>query len=369
MHELIERLLFLQHFGNLLSRELAQQIHDLFDDIIAELVKLDPTGVQRRYREGRRELLMRRTTDRVRRWLPSFDGHARDRLAVLGRQQAVLAEERLIATLGTVDLEGEVRSTPITQARMRAILNTEPFEGRVLKGHTRKLGENVVDRVGVQVRLGIAREESVDDIVRRIRGRRAGRGFTGGVMQTTTREAEALARTAVTFTSNQGMLGTFRANETLLAGVRYVATLDDRVTLLCASLDGETWSVNDPDIVIPGEATHFNCRSVLVPVVDWSQFGLDAPPPGDRLARDLSGLTDEELGHRISVRRRKGELGSVTRVSSNTLAEQWLRRQPVRVQEEIMGRRRAELFRRGELTLKQMVTRDLRVLNLEELGV
>lgn len=367
MQELLERLVFLQQFGNLLSRELSGQIADLFDAIVGDIYRYDPVSVQRRYREARRVTLMERTGGRVQEWRTGLERHTKGRLAVLGRQQAAVAERSLIATLGTVDLEDRVRETPITQARMRAILNTQPFEGRVLREHVAKLGENVVDRVGVQVRLGMAREESIDDIVRRVRGRRAGNGFVGGAMQTTTRDAESLVRTAVTFTANQGMLGTFRANDTVIAGVRFVATLDDRTTLICFSLDGDEWELDDADLVIPGEATHFGCRSILVAIIDWEGLGLPEPPPADRIARDLSELTEEQLGQRIRTRRSKGELGRVTRVSSNTAAATWLRSQPVRVQERIMGRRRAELFRAGELSVKQMVTRDLRVLSLEEL--
>lgn len=367
MQDILERLIFLQQFGNALSAETRLMVRELIDEIVASLTRFDPTGVQARYRRGRQAAFLSDIGTRVRSWLPGFDRYVRGQLALLGRQQAMVAERSLISTLGTVDLDDRVRHTPITQQRMRAILNTEPFQGRVLRGHVDKIGANVVDRIGVQLRLGMAREEPIDDLVRRIRGRRAGRGFTGGVMHTTTREAEALVRTAVTFTANEGMLGTLRKNADILAGVRYVATLDDRTTLICFSLDGEVWELDDPEIVIPGEATHFNCRSILVGVIDWAKLGLDAPPPADRIARDLSGLTDKEFDHAISTRRSRGELGKVEKISSNTLASEWLRRQPQRVQSEIMGPKRAALFRSGEISLKQMVTDDLRVVNLNEL--
>lgn len=367
MQELLERLIFLQQFGNLLSRETRAMLRELFETIVEDLYRYDPTSVQRRYRRGRQVAFLAEATERTRQAIPKLDRHLRDRLAVLGRQQAIVAEDSLIATLGTVELDDQVRHTPITQQRIRAILNTEPFQGRVLRGHVDKIGENVVDRIGVQLRLGMAREESIDDLVRRIRGRRSGRGFTDGVMRTTTRDAEALVRTAVTYTANAGMLGTLRENASILAGVRYVATLDDRTTLICFSLDGEVWELDDPELVVPGEATHFGCRSILVGVIDWAKLGLDAPPPGDRIARDLSGLTDKEFDHAISTRRSRGEFGPVERVSSNTMAKDWLRSQPRRVQDEIMGPRRAELFREGKVTLKQMVTDDRRVVNLDEL--
>jgi SPP1 gp7 family putative phage head morphogenesis protein len=371
MQELIERVLFLQHVGNTISRSLREALAELFFGFERDLRRADPTGVQARYRAARREAFMARTRERVRRWLPPTTEGLRDALTGLGRQQAVAVHDDLIATLGTFDLEGRVRETPVTRARMRAILSTEPFEGRVLKDHGTRLGANIVDRVGVQVRLGMAREEPIDDIVRRIRGRRVAgsRAFAGGVMQTTTRDAEAIVRTAVTYTAARGMLETFRENATILEGVQYLATLDDRVTLLCFSLDGTVWELDDPGIVIPGEATHWNCRSTLVGRPDWAKLGLTPPPEPDRIARDLSTVSDDELERTVRARRRSGGFGDVERIPTNVTATEWLRRQRPSVQNKMLGKGRAEMFRRGEVGLKDLVTKDFRTVSLAELSV
>jgi len=371
MQELIERVLFLQHVGNTIGRSLREALAELFFGFERDLRRADPTGVQARYRLARREAFMARTRERVRRWLPPTTEGLRDALTGLGRQQAVAVHDDLIATLGTFDLEGRVRETPLTRARMRAILTTDPFEGRVLKDHGTRLGANIVDRVGVQVRLGMAREEPIDDIVRRIRGRRVAgsRAFTGGVMQTTTRDAEGLVRTAVTFTAARGMLETFRENASILEGVQYVATLDDRTTLICLSLDGTVWDLDDPEIIVPGEATHWGCRSTLIGLPDWKKLGLTEPPAADRVVRDLSTVSDEDLLRTVRARRRSGGFGDVERISSNTAAAEWLRRQRPAVQNRIFGKGRAELFRNGEVTLKDLVTKDFRTVSLAELSV
>lgn len=228
MQEILERVFFLQQVGNSIAAELRLLVVSLFEGLERDMRRYDPTAVQARYRIGRRDALMLRVRDRVKDALPRWRRMVKGELARLGRHQAVMVRRSLIATLGTVIDDELAVEVPITEQRMRAILNAEPFQGRTLNGQVQRLGANVVDRVGVQVRLGMAREESIDDIVRRVRGRRAGRGFVGGVMQATTREAEALVRTAVTFTSNRGILDTLRANADVLDGVRYVATLDDR---------------------------------------------------------------------------------------------------------------------------------------------
>jgi len=364
---LIERLLFLQQYGNALDLDVRVLVSSLFSRIEADLRARDPTIVTRRYRLGRRDQFMARLRLRIRNWLPRFTSNIKDRLATLGRLEGLRAYDTLVATLGTVDDALDVRYTPITESRMRAILNTEPFQGRVLADHGKRLGTNIVDRVSVQVRLGMVREESIDDIVRRIRGTKAGNGYRGGVMQTTTRDAQALVRTAVGYASNRGQLDTFHANADILDGVRYLATLDDRTTDICLSLDGEEWDLDDPAIVVPGRDTHYGCRSVLTPIIAWQRLGLPEPPIPDRMARDLSTVSDADLERRISARRRSGSLGKVTRVPSGQVASEWFRRQRPAVQNHMVGKGRADLFRRGEITLKDLITRDMRSVSLDAL--
>ncbi len=359
MQEIIERLLTLQQIGNTVSFEVQQLLARLYALIEMDLRRQDPTGVALRYRRGRQELFMARLRERVKEFLPAMQAKLKERLAQLGRQQSMMVRDRLIATLG--DSAGNLE-VPVTQARMRAILNTEPFQGRVLADHGRKLGVNLVDRVNVQLRLGMVREESIDDLVRRIRGRRVAgsRAFTGGVLSATTRETEALVRTAVDYVANRGMLDTFRANPDVLDGVRYTAVLDDRTTDICLALDGREWDLDDEKIVVPGRDTHYNCRSLLTPIIAWKRLGFPEPPAPRRIVRDLSTVSDEDLERSISARRRAGAFGDVTHISSNQTATEWLRRQRAAVQDHMLGRRRAELFRAGKLDLRRLITEDLR---------
>jgi hypothetical protein len=57
----------------------------------------------------------------------------------------------------------------------------------------------------------------------------------------------------------------------------------------------------------------------------------------------------------------------VTRISSNMEATDWLRRQRPAVQNRIFGRTRAEEFRAGRVTLKELVSSDFRTIPLDEL--
>lgn len=362
MQELLERILFLQHFSNTLVVEVRQQLARLYATVELDLRRHDPVSVQPRYRRGRTMQFGTRLRERVRSWLPTWERLMKGRLAPLGRQQGVLVRDQLIVTLGDPVAD---RIVPVTQQRMRAILNTDPFQGRVLREHGSHIGARLVDRTMVQVRMGMMREETIDDLVRRIRGRRVAgsRAFVGGTLQTTTREAEAIARTAVTHTSSSGILETLRASKGVADGVRYTATLDDRTSDICLALDGSEWDIDDPAIVVPGRDTHYQCRSTLVPLIDHEKLGLPEPPPIRRAARNLSTVTDEELDMSVRARRRAGAFGDVERIPSSVTAPEWLRRQRQSVQNKMLGRRGAERFRAGA-SLREIVLADNRIMQM-----
>lgn len=384
---LVEHIIQLERVANTVARESQQRIKDLFTEIAADLREIDPTSPpQATYRRLRTEQFLEQAQDRFRDFSEAERRALQSRLAVIGRQEAKFAERTLIATLGT-EAADRVRNTPITQQRMRAILNSEPFRGRLLGEHMDRISANAYARTRDAVRLGMTNEESIPDIARRVRGRQAGfirqdpqtgafvpKGtpgakvkprFVGGALSTTTREAEALVRTAVNHVSNEGMMGTFRENETILKGVRYSSFLDSRTSEICLSLDGSTWPVDSDEIRRPPQ--HFNCRSVLVPEPDWERLGLEPPPEPTRAVRDLSSVSEEDLRRKVSARRRTGDFGDVDQIPSSTSASVWLQRQPKRAQAKLLGARKAELFRKGEISLGDLVRQDNTTVPLSEL--
>lgn len=361
----MRNLITLERLANTLSADTEARLQAVFREIANDLQIIDPGApVQRTYQQGRLKELIARVQSRLRAWMKAEEAASKASLAAVARVQGVWAGDTLTVTLGSKGRR--VRPTPMSQQWMRTILNEDPLQGRLFREHIGKIGQNAYDRLRTQVRMGLLAEEPISDIVRRIRGKQVRRGvFSGGVLDTTTREAEALARTAVNHVANRAMLETYQANSSILLGVRFVSVLDDRTTVLCASLDGTVWPMGSDEIRQP--PLHYNCRSLLVPEVDWERLGLPAPPETPRSARDLSDVSEEDLRRRVSARRRTGDFGSVTQVSSSTTAEQWLRRQPNHVQDKMLGRGKAELFRAGKMTLSDFVRQDGRVIPLREL--
>lgn len=80
---------------------------------------------------------------------------------------------------------------------------------------------------------------------------------------------ETIVRTNVMDAYNHGRLSEFMDPEVIpfLNGVRYSAILDERTTEVCSFLDGKVFRPGDPDLESLLPPNHFNCRSIVVPIV------------------------------------------------------------------------------------------------------
>jgi SPP1 gp7 family putative phage head morphogenesis protein len=193
------------------------------------------------------------------------------------------------------------------------------------------------------IRLGVAQGETVQQMIVRVRGSATGRRgvYAGGILQTTTRGAEAMVRTAVAHVNHEARQATYAENEDLFSGYQYVATLDAATCLVCGPLDGKVYAVGENIPLLP---QHYNCRCVLIPIVkSWKELGFDRDelPPGTRASMD-------------------------GQVPEKTTYAEWLGRQSEALQNEILGKGRAELFRAGT-PIDDMRSDRGRILTLQEL--
>lgn len=378
IERLLRTLLDRERIANTLSAAHRATVRALFERIADIFRDIDPPGAQRsRYKRERTERALAEIQRELREIAPELEKALRSELARVGRDMAVRARLSLVATLGTEAADLFTPEVGITQQRLRAILTTDPIRGRMLREHTETWAASQYNAVRDQIRLGMSAEETTEQITERVLGVKAGwqsdstgrmrksggpgahRLYRGGVLSRAEKDVEAIVRTAVTHVSNVGMLETFRANQTVVSGVEYVATLDSRTTPICMALDGTVWPLDSPDIVTPGSGTHYGCRSILAPVIDWDALGLPEPDDGTRAARDMRTIDDDELGKRGR--------GKVEQIPSSVKAEEWLRAQRESVQDHMLGRRRAELFRRGEVSLRDLIRDDNTVIPLDEL--
>jgi SPP1 gp7 family putative phage head morphogenesis protein len=214
--------------------------------------------------------------------------------------------------------------------------------------------------------------------------------FDTGIPRTM-RSAETLSRTLTNGIANQAKIDFYTVNNDIINSVVYTATLDGRTSIICASLDGREWDDISKAIVPP---VHPNCRSVLVPSVDG--FGIigERPSVGEMNFRQeakskyfdkfkAKGLSNKEIAARwngldnstingyMNKERRefakkfnKDVIGSVP---AKITYPEWLKKQSNRLQDDVLGKTRADLFRKGELEISSFVSRTNNVKTLDDL--
>lgn len=234
----------------------------------------------------------------------------------------------------------EVATKLPSPARLKAIVEEVPFEGRLLKSWTDGMEQGRMDRVTQAIRDGLTQSETTDQIVRRIRGTKAAR-YEDGILQISRRSAQSVAHTAVSHVSNVTAQETWKANSSVVKGWQFLATLDSRTTPTCGGLDGKVFPIGEGPI----PPRHIRCRSISVAVTkSFREMGIDM----DEL--DKTGRASMD-----------GQVPGSTRFAD------WLNSKGTATQDKVLGKTRAELFRSGKLDLDQFIRADGTLLTLDDL--
>lgn len=247
-------------------------------------------------------------------------------------------QRAMVKSLAPVELDFTLPSVET----MRSIVVSRPFEGRLLRQWFSDLGAQTQTKLSKQVSIGIVQGESVDQMVRRVRGTKAN-GFKDGVIGGLKREVESVVRTATQHVVNHARAETYLENEDVVSAYQWRATLDSRTCLRCAKLDGVVFKLGGklklPPLHLGG------CRCTTVPVLkSWKELGID--------------LEEAPAGVRASM---DGEVPE-----SMTYGE-WLRTQSKEVQEEVLGKAKAALFRGNKVTIEDFVDPRGRELTIRQL--
>ena len=155
------------------------------------------------------------------------------------------------------------------------------------------------------------------------------------------RQVDALVRTVTNHTSSVARSMVYEANEQLLDGYQWVATLDGRTTMICGSRDGKVYRQGSG--VMP--PAHWNCRSTTIPKVK-DEFNIGSKLKG---ARPFKGAT-----------------GAGT-TSARATYGGWLKKQPVEFIDEALGIERSRLFRAGKISIDKFTDPTGRIYTLEQL--
>jgi len=277
-----------------------------------------------------------------------------------------------LKTVVPVVLETTLPSVSLLQQ----LAKTKPFEGKTLKQWSRNIAAADINRIESQVKIGMVQGESSDAIARRVVGTVSLKG-RNGVTEITRRNAAGITRTAINAISNQAKRAYYGENTDIFKQEQYVATLDNRTTMICSSLDGRKFPVTEGPI----PPLHFNCRSLRVAVINDEFIGTRPARPFTQRSL-LKEFTEKNKLHAVTDRAKlprgyKGKFDDFSqvrvreltgRVPAKVTYQQWLGRQSAAFQDDVLGPTRSKLFRRGNLKLDKFVNRVGDELTLSQLA-
>lgn len=246
--------------------------------------------------------------------------------------------------------------------RLASLVTSTPFQGRILQDWSDRQQAADLDRIEQGIQVGLAQGQTTEEIAGRIVG--TDQVGSDGLMQITRNNASAITRTAINAIANAAQSAFVEENSDVFDKEIFIATLDSRTTILCASQDHKVYNVGEG----PTPPLHWNCRSLRVPLLDGQVLG-DRPARNFTEQQLLSEFTEsqelEDVADRSDLprgfktkyddfaRARKRELTGT--VPATTSYSDWLGSQSSSFQDDILGPTRAEQFRTGEKTLDQFV--------------
>ncbi|MDG6857119.1 minor capsid protein, partial [Glaesserella parasuis] len=157
------------------------------------------------------------------------------------------------------------------------------------------------------------------------------------LMNTSRRHAETLVITAVAKVADKAHQALRDENLDILAGEKHLSTLDTRTSTVCQLRDGLMWDLDkkpiDHDVPYQRPPLHPRCRSILQLVTkSWKELGIDA----EEMPSSTRASQDSPVSEQINY-------------------ENWLKSKSPEQQDQVLGKGKADLWRRGVITFADML--------------
>jgi hypothetical protein len=342
------RALDLQRLSAGQARDAARFLNELQGDIVAQLARIDPTGIGSITRRAARlEKLLKQVRETITAAYRSEGQRLAGELREIADMEAQFAVSSINKGSGV-----QIITTELTRGQLTAITGDLLIQGAPVSDWLSRQAGDTLNQFQRNMRMGIAQGETNAQLIRRIRGGRQGGAAVQGFMDISRNHAESLVRSATQAVSQASRQAIYNANDDIISAEQWVSTIDLRTTILCSSRDGLTYTVGSHEPIGhslpwgggPGNL-HFGCRSTSTPVLkSFRELGLDIDevPPSTRASLD-------------------------GQIPQDTTFEGWLSRRTVAQQNENLGVGRAKLWRDGDISFRDLMDANGRELTLEQL--
>jgi SPP1 gp7 family putative phage head morphogenesis protein len=289
----------------------------------------DATEITALELQGLTELQSEFVTEQLRRVLPagSRDAVRTVEISPQFAQSVVTTDPTQLNVVAlSDDLFAAVQGAPATFSLTAAKGATITLpNGEVLTKAFRGIATDQAERFSQVVRNGLLTGETTPAIAKRLVGQlqfgeqaRTARQLVaagGELTAVADNQIMSLVRTSINQVANSASMAVYEANQDISKKYRYIATLDSRTSSICRALDNREFEYGKG----PTPPQHFGCRSTIVAVIDP-----DILPPS-------------------TIAKRASADGPVP---INTSYGQWLKDQPLKTQQDVLGASKVPYFNR-----------------------
>lgn len=318
-HAGVRHQIYLQRYSTQVVQEILDLLNQSEIDLIAKLSRADLTDFSQRRLRAMLDEVLKLSKEAYKVIYENLDERLRSAAHYEVDFNAQLIEKLLPVEITLVRPAIELIS---------ALVTSKPMQGRFIADEIKDIGVSSVKEIEGAIRIGMIEGETNADIIRRIRGSKA-LNYKDGILQRSRNDVERLVRTSITHITARARDELYQANQSVVKAWRFTATLDRRTTVICASLDGQVFDLGTG----PMPPRHPNCRSSSTPILkSWQELGIDAKELNESTRASMDGQVPESLTY-----------------------QEWLKKQPHDVAEDVLGKTKAKLFKEGGLTLDRFV--------------
>jgi len=317
---------------------------ELERDIVVALARVDPTGTTRqRYQARRLAKLLKAVRSTV-------QGSYRNVHTLLARELREVADIEATWTGRALNAATRVDfvDAGVSRTMLSSIVSDVLVQGAPTKEWWGRQAAGLADRFADEMRRGVALGEPNGKLIQRVRGTETARGL----MDVSRSSAERLVRSSVQTVANAARDAVYDENQDLISAVQWASTLDLRTTTWCVVRDGLLYTPKEhkpidhgvPWLEGPGRL-HWQCRSTSVPVLKtWRELGIDENEVPETTRASMDG-----------------------QVPAGQSFEDWLGKQSKERQDTVLGAGKADLWRKGKITFRDLLDQNGRPLTTEEL--
>ena len=341
--DLRERAVFLARYDVTMRNRMVALLKQLERDVTRRMMDLDEFGELTAAGRQRMEAIIGWTRSTIANAYKGMNEASVEQLVNLARNEVKFVERSINQGVGV-----QLLDTSVTPAGLAEIVSNTMIRGNPMEEWWAGQAVDLGRKFAAEMRIGMAAGETLSQLVQRVRGTSMN-GFQDGIMQTATRNAAALVRTAVQSVSNNTRMKVYKENSDVVGSLQHVSTLDDRTTDVCKARDGLRWTLDgEPighDMRFDQPPLHWNCRSTLIPVTKtWREMGFDVDELTPAQRASMDGAVPADMTY-----------------------EKWLKTKGEGFQDRVLGQEKAQMWRDGEITFRDLVDQTGRPLTLEEL--